>query len=126
MCLFLPTFLLPNLLLLLSCLCLLPSPLSLRSYAQLKDFLAGKKQWQKLKLQPFFTMVDRRRKLHVDVIEQAKSLIDEKDPLVIPYASDYEKMGTHRAPIHCFAAKSQAARAYQSLWDHLQDRYQLQ
>ncbi|MGC1511240.1 ParA family protein [Ketobacter sp.] len=105
---------------------LLPSPLSLRSYAQLKTFLAGKKQWKKLRLQPFFTMVDKRRKIHTDVLEQAKELIDEEEPLVIPYASDYEKMGTHRAPIHCFANSSAAAKAYQSLWSTLQDRFQLQ
>ncbi len=104
---------------------LLPSPLSLRSYEQLKSFLSGKKQWKKLRLQPFFTMVDRRRKIHTDVLEQAKELIDEETPLIIPYASDYEKMGTHRAPIHCFAAATPAAQAYQMLWNSLQDRYQL-
>lgn len=104
---------------------LLPSPLSLRSYSQLKTFLSGKKQWKKLRLQPFFTMVDRRRKIHTEVLEQAKTLIDEEYPLIIPYASDYEKMGTHRAPIHCFAGGSPAAKAYQSLWNTLQERYQL-
>lgn len=104
---------------------LLPSPLSLRSYSQLKEFLTRKKQWKKLKLQPFFTMVDRRRKIHNDVIEDAKSLLGEDAPLVIPYASEYEKMGIHRAPIQTFAPNSNAAKAYVALWRALQSKYQL-
>lgn len=98
---------------------LLPSPLSLRSYTQLKAFLQKKKRWQRIKLQPFFTMVDRRRKIHNDVIEDAKSIIGEEEPVVIPYASEYEKMGIHRAPIHAFAANSAAAKAYEVLWERL-------
>lgn len=100
---------------------LLPSPLSLRSYRQLQAFLQKKKRWQKIRLQPFFTMVDRRRKIHNDVIEDARSIIGEEEPVVIPYASEYEKMGIHRAPIHAFAPGSQAAKAYEILWARLQD-----
>jgi len=99
---------------------LLPSPLSLRSFTQLRTYLQKKKRWQKLRLLPFFTMVDRRRKIHNDVIDDAKSIIDDEDPIVIPYASEYEKMGIHRAPIHAFAPNSQAAKAYESLWARLQ------
>lgn len=98
---------------------LLPSPLSLRSYAQLKEFLQKKKPWRKLKLQPFFTMVDKRRKIHNEVIDDARKLIGEKEPIVIPYASDFEKMGIHRAPIQTFAANGAAAKAYSELWQRL-------
>jgi len=98
---------------------LLPSPLSLRSYAQLKEFLHKKKRWHNLKLQPFFTMVDRRRKIHNDVIEDARNIIGDEEPVVIPYASEYEKMGVHRQPIHAFAPSSAAAKAYEGLWDRL-------
>lgn len=98
---------------------LLPSPLSLRSYGQLKEFLHRKKSWRKLKLQPFFTMVDKRRKIHNDVIEDARNIIGEEEPVVIPYASDFEKMGIHRAPIQTFAAHGAAAKAYAALWERL-------
>jgi len=101
---------------------LLPSPLSLRSYAQLQEFLQKKKRWKKLTVQPFFTMVDRRRKIHNDVIEDAKSIIGDDDPVIIPYASEYEKMGVHRAPIHAFAPNSQAAKAYEELWQRLKQK----
>lgn len=98
---------------------LLPSPLSLRSYSQLKEFLQRKKRWRKLTLQPFFTMVDRRRKIHNDVIKDATNVIGDDDPIVIPYASEYEKMGIHQAPIHAFAPATQAAKAYELLWERL-------
>ncbi|MEE2733207.1 MAG: ParA family protein [Pseudomonadota bacterium] len=98
---------------------LLPSPLSLRSYQQLREFLQKKKAWRRVQLQPFFTMVDRRRKIHNDVLEDAKNIIGDEEPVAIPYASDFEKMGIHRAPIQTFAAGSQAAKAYQALWQRL-------
>ncbi|MAR91910.1 MAG: ParA family protein [Pseudomonadota bacterium] len=99
---------------------LLPSPLSVRSYQQLTAFLQKKKRWKKLQTLPFFTMVDRRRKIHNDVIEHAKSIIGDDDPVIIPYASEYEKMGIHRAPIHAFAPSSKSAKAYEALWQRLQ------
>ena len=104
---------------------MLPSPLSLRAYEQLKEFVASKKQWKKLELQPIFTMVDRRRKIHNDVIEDAKTIIDESHPIVIPYASELEKMGTHKAPLHRFAPGGKAAKAYEECWTLLKSRYEL-
>lgn len=104
---------------------LLPSPLSLRSFEQLKDYLASKKTWKKLEVLPFFTMVDRRRKIHNEVVENSKSLIGMDNPLVIPYTSDLEKMGSHRQPVHCFAGSSPAAKAYEALWDYAANHYQL-
>lgn len=104
---------------------LLPSPLSLRSFQQLKAFLDSKKAWRKMDLLPFFTMVDRRRKIHNEVIENAKSVIGTEAPIVIPYSSDLEKMGIHRKPVHCFASNSPSAQAYQGLWRHAAKRYEL-
>lgn len=104
---------------------LLPSPLSLRSFQQLQQFLASKKTWRKLEVLPFFTMVDRRRKIHNEVLENAKSLVGMSKPLVIPYTSDLEKMGVHQQPVHCFAKGSPADQAYHRLWQYAARRYQL-
>lgn len=104
---------------------LLPSPLSLRSFEQLKAFLASKKSWRKTALLPFFTMVDRRRKIHNEVIQNARSLIGMDKPLIIPYSSELEKMGTHRQPVHCFAGSSPSAKAYEALWRYASDHYEL-
>ncbi len=104
---------------------LIPSPLSLRAYSQLKSVLAEKKQWRQLSLLPFFTMVDRRRKIHNEVIEQAKQLIDDDDPIVIPYASELERMGIQRQPVGAFAGSSKAAIAYEQLWQRLLEQHNL-
>ena len=104
---------------------LLPSPLSLRSFQQLRDYLDTKKAWRKMDLLPFFTMVDRRRKIHNEVIDNAKSLVGMENPLTIPYSSDLEKMGSYRQPIQCFAGSSPSARAYERLWQYAADRYEL-
>jgi len=104
---------------------MLPSPLSLRAFEQLNEFVRSKKQWKNLKLQPIFTMVDRRRSIHNEVIEKAQEQVGEAHPIVIPYASELEKMGTHRAPLHTFAKSGKAAQAYNECWALLKERYDL-
>jgi hypothetical protein len=39
----------------------------------------------------------------------------------IPYLSDVEKMGVHRAPIGAFARSSYAARCYEDLWEEIRE-----
>ncbi|MCG7897368.1 MAG: AAA family ATPase [Candidatus Thiodiazotropha lotti] len=100
---------------------LIPTTLSLRTYRQLLDFLEGHRITG-LELMPFFSMVDRRKRMHLDVM---KSLPDEHGELLkaqIPYASDVEKMGIHRMPVQAFAPKSVAASCYQALWLEMQRR----
>ncbi|MCG7872543.1 MAG: AAA family ATPase [Candidatus Thiodiazotropha lotti] len=100
---------------------LIPTTLSLRTYQQLLDFLEGHRITG-LELMPFFSMVDRRKRMHLDVM---KNLPDEHGELLkaqIPYASDVEKMGIHRMPVQAFAPKSIAASCYQALWLEMQRR----
>ncbi len=98
---------------------LLPSPLSLRSFNQLNQYVKSKKKWKHLELHPFFTMVDRRRKIHNETINNAKKLIGMRDPVCIPYTSELEKMGIHQQPIYQYAGKTPGALAYQTLWEQL-------
>ena len=97
---------------------LIPSPLSLRAYEQLKEFTAQKK-YSDLKVVPFFTQVDRRRKLQNEVLEQRKKNYPEMLKTYVPYASALEQMGTHRAPIAQFAASSAGGLAYAVLWGEI-------
>ncbi|MCU7844076.1 MAG: AAA family ATPase [Candidatus Thiodiazotropha sp. (ex Monitilora ramsayi)] len=100
---------------------LIPTTLSLRTYQQLLDFLEGHRITG-LELMPFFSMVDRRKKMHLDVM---RDLPDQRGELLraqIPYASDVEKMGIHRMPVEGFAPNSFAASAYQALWMDVQER----
>ncbi|MEW8207805.1 MAG: ParA family protein, partial [Candidatus Thiodiazotropha taylori] len=95
--------------------------LSLRTYRQLLDFLEGHRITG-LELMPFFSMVDRRKRMHLDVMKNLPDTHGELLKAQIPYASDVEKMGIHRMPVQAFAPKSVAASCYQALWLEMQRR----
>mgnify|MGYP001825179357 CR=1 FL=1 len=94
---------------------LVPTTLSLRTYDQLRVFLA-KTDGDPQRLYLFFSMVDRRKKLHRETVEEVRETYDAVLPTVIPYSSIVEQMGLYREPTLVYAPKSPAALAYQSLW----------
>ncbi|MET0069884.1 MAG: AAA family ATPase [Candidatus Thiodiazotropha sp.] len=100
---------------------LIPTTLSLRTYQQLLDFLQGHRITG-LELMPFFSMVDRRKRMHLDIMQNFPDAHGELLKAQIPYASDVEKMGIHRMPVQAFSPNCFAASAYQALWMDVQDR----
>ncbi|MGY6276149.1 ParA family protein [Methylomonas sp. MgM2] len=93
----------------------IPTTLSLRTLQQLKKFI-NENKLHKLKLLPFFSMADRRKKMHRDIMA---ALTDEHPELlatVIPYASDIERMGLERKPLGGFVKRSRSIDAYRGLW----------
>ena len=97
---------------------LLPTPLSVRMLAQLQDFIA-RKGWTDLKLLPFFSMVDRRKSLHQEIIASAREQFPMLLTTEVPYSSEIERMTLRRAPIPAFSPKSAAAQVYSALWAEL-------
>jgi len=100
---------------------MLPTTLSLRTYAQLGRF-CDEKAPKGLTLLPFFSMVDRRKGLHKQVLESFPGAHGECLPVPIPYSSAVERMGLERAPLGAFAPSSVAARAYDGLWRAIRAR----
>lgn len=98
---------------------LIPSPLTLRAYEQVVVFLA-KAKIKGIKLYPFLSMVDRRRRLHKEQLEQLPKAIKTLLRSYIPYASIIEQMSVRRAPLPSFDHTSEAARSYESLWRELE------
>jgi cellulose biosynthesis protein BcsQ len=96
----------------------IPTTLSLRTYQQLLEFLQGHKVTS-VKLMPFFSMVDRRKRMHLDMLEDLPIQYPELLNTYIPYASDVERMGIYRSPLGSYALNSIAGRAYQRLWDEV-------
>jgi chromosome partitioning protein len=96
----------------------IPTTLSLRTYQQIKHFLE-QQDIGKMKVLPFFAMVDRRKKMHRLIVRHPPSFMPSLLKSYIPYASEIERMGTHRAPVAVFAAGSKAAQHYKSLWNDL-------
>lgn len=94
---------------------LIPTTLSLRTYDQILDYVADHKKLS-LKLMPFFSMVDRRKKLHLETIGDGQNCISGLLRTCIPYLSIVENMGVQRAPVGAFAPRSDAAAIFDALW----------
>ena len=97
----------------------IPTTLSIRTYNMVKDYFKEKELDIK-KMMCFFTMVDLRKNLHNEIMEQL-----HKDRRFfqnyVPYLSDVEKMGIHKAPVMEFANSSYAAQCYRDLWIEIKE-----
>lgn len=97
---------------------LIPTTLSVRTLTQLQDFL-NEQELNAVNLIPFFSLVDRRKKMHLDLLASLREHTPTILNSTIPYASDIERMGEERNPLPVFAGKSKAAAAYQALWQEI-------
>jgi cellulose biosynthesis protein BcsQ len=95
---------------------LIPATLSVRTFEQLLRFVADEVT-DPPEIVAFFSMVDRRKRLHRDVVDGLGGTYPQIAKAVIPAASDVERMGVTRMPIVEFAPTSAAARAYEALWE---------
>lgn len=98
---------------------IIPATLSSRTLEQLHSVLASGGGPRVL---GFFSMADRRKKLHRELMD---SLAQEHPDLlktVIPSSAEVERMGSHRAPLADFAPRSRAALAYADLWAEIRER----
>jgi cellulose biosynthesis protein BcsQ len=94
---------------------LIPTPLSVRMLAQLRDFLTDT-GWTDIRLLPFFSMVDRRKALHMDVIASTRAQFPSLLATEVPYSSEIERMTVRREPIPSYAPRSMAGQVYAALW----------
>ncbi|MDQ6796660.1 MAG: ParA family protein [Actinomycetota bacterium] len=92
----------------------IPTTLSSRTLAQLAGFLDDRPGAPRLL--PYLSMVDRRKRLHRDLVDSLRREWPDLLTSVIPGASVIERMGPERAPVAVFAPSSPAARAFRSLW----------
>jgi len=100
---------------------IIPTTLSLRALDQLNAFLAKRKERSPLVL-PFFSMVDRRKRLHRELIEDLCLAHPDILRAGVPSASAVERMGAHQAPVAAYDRRSPAVSAYSELWDEVLTR----
>lgn len=92
----------------------IPSPLAQRSLDAIAEYLQRKKSPQVV-LAPVFSMVDRRRQLHL------RELAAHPSWPVIPMSSAYERVSSDRAPIGTLAPrKSVPVEAIGKLWRRIE------
>ncbi len=100
---------------------IIPTILSLRTLEQLKKYIKDNKL-KHLQLIPFFSMADKRKKMHREIME---NLVEEHPDILstaIPYASDIERMGWERKPLGSYIKKSRSTDAYHALWQEMLNR----
>ncbi len=96
----------------------IPTTLSLRTFQQIQDFF-NSQDYAPIKILPFFVMVDRRKQIHRQIIDEPPTFMSNVLKSSIPYASEIERMGIHRTPVSVFAHRSKAARSYLKLWQEI-------
>lgn len=99
---------------------LIPTTLSIRTYDQLIEFVRKGKAPRPAVL-AFFSMVDRRKRLHR---ESMAALRDGRPGIAvaaIPASAVVENMGPRREPVVVSAPSSEAANAYAALWLEARD-----
>jgi len=98
----------------------IPTTLSLRTMQQLLDFMEGHKLMTPV--YAFYSMVDRRKRLHQDVISGPSDPRCSVLQTVIPYATEVERMGIERRPVTDYMPRSPAGLAYQALWEEAKSK----
>lgn len=98
----------------------IPTTLSLRTLTQLLDFMEG--HGLETPVYAFYSMVDRRKRLHLEVMAGPGDPRCTVLQTAIPYATEVERMGLERRPVTDYAPRSNAARAYRALWDEIRPK----
>jgi chromosome partitioning protein len=99
---------------------LIPTTLSVRTLEQLGQFVTDLDRPPALV--PFFTMVDGRKRLHREVIDDLRARRGDLAKTVIPDLSLVERMAVHRAPLPVYAPRSRVTRSYEDLWGEVSAR----
>ncbi len=96
----------------------IPTTLSLNTLKQLRKHLERRGRRSPAVL-PFFSMVDERKSMHRRICKDKRALAYDPLEARIPYSSEVERMGEHRAPLSTYAARSKPAKAYARLGDEI-------
>jgi chromosome partitioning protein len=99
---------------------LVPTTLAIRTYEQLIEFVRKAKAPRPAVL-AFFSMVDRRKKLHRESMAALRHGHRGIAAAAIPASAVVENMGPRRAPVVVSAPSSEAAHAYAALWLEARD-----
>jgi len=100
---------------------LIPTTLSVRTLDQLTAFVGGF-DGHRPDVLAFFSMMDRRKRLHNQIAQDLPFERPEFATTAIPALSVIEQMSVHRAPVSAFAPRSRAARMYSDLWQEARKR----
>ena len=99
---------------------IIPATLSSRTLDQLEALLNG--GVGRLQVLAFFSMVDGRKRMHREVMEQPPRRARERAGGGDSLSAEVERMGVERTVLASFAAGGRAAAAYEALWEDVLTR----
>lgn len=103
----------------------IPTTLSERTFEQLIEFVdqkSGAKKSSKKKILAFFSMVQGQKSLHSDTMLRMRETYPKQFlDATLPFSTDVERMGVHRAPVSTFAGNRPAAKAYEAIFGEVKD-----
>jgi chromosome partitioning protein len=100
---------------------LIPTTLSVRTLEQVSDFV-GEFKKHRPEIFAFFSMVDWRKKLHREIIDQLTAERSDVAKTAISSLSVIESMSVWRSPVTVIAPNSVAAKSYRALWQELRNK----
>ena len=98
---------------------LIPTTLSVRSHKLLLTF-CKKNSYDTAKIYTFFSMVDRRKTMHRELMMMVLKEFHGVLRSLIPNLAQIEKMGIKREPVAAFSPESVASKSYKNLWAKIQ------
>ena len=109
---------------------IIPATLSSRTFEQLEELLDGERSGgarsggvpQGPLILAFFSMVDGRKRLHREVMEQLRERWAGVLEAAIPASAEIERMGLRREAVVSYAPGGKAALAYRALWSDVRGR----
>jgi chromosome partitioning protein len=99
----------------------IPTILSIRTYNQIVNYF--KNYTSKRKVFTFLSMLDKRKRMHLEISEKILKL-PKKQILKTPIYNSViiEKMGEKLAPVEVFAPYSESSKSYQMLWKEIEEK----
>jgi cellulose biosynthesis protein BcsQ len=99
---------------------IIPATLSSRTFDELEALVEGQ-----TRVLAFFSMVDGRKRLHREVMDQLRSGRTSVLAAAIPASAEVERMGLKRDVVASFAPGGRAALAYEALWSEVSQRLEV-
>lgn len=96
----------------------IPTVLSQRTLEQLSGFFLDEGLSGEI-LHPFFSMVQKRNKMHREIMTDLPLSHPGFLKTAIPFSADVEKMGVHRKPLLAYSRACDAALAYRALCNEI-------
>ena len=69
-----------------------------------------------------FSMVQKTKKLHKETMVMLRKNYKCFLNSYIPFSTEIEKMGVHRAPVSTYSGKDFAANAYEKIWKNIEGK----